>query len=794
MAARRTTTPRAHAADPGTDAAALTPRHAALLAAAVYAVATLILAYPLLGGQFLVNPSSDQYIAGYAFRAFGAQSIAAGQGIPLWNPYIFGGVPYVAGMAGDIFYPTALLRMLVPTDVAMSLAFVLHIFLAGIATYGFLRAYGLGFFPSLLGGLAYMLSGNIASFVSPGHDGKLYVSALLPVVLLLLVLGIREGRRWAWGVLALVIGLAVVSPHPQLLQYMLLASGSFALFLAYDSQLSRAVALRRLGLALLAVVLGAAMGAVQWLPVAQYAPFSPRAGGIAGYAAATSYSLPPEELLDFILPQFTGILDSYWGRNGIHLHSEYLGAVVLILAGAAIGTRRRRFGWFWLGALVVALLWALGGFTPFYRLVYAVVPGTKFFRAPSTILYLISFSTAVLAAIGTERLLARPCRTRYVGGWLAAGVALALLASVGFFTALANAVALPGREDLVQANSGAVIAGAWRTLLFVVIGAAVLIALARGKVGAAAAGWLLVAAVTADLWSIDRIYWQFSPPASVIYAADPTVTYLQRQTEPGRVLAIPLAQEMVPRDPTLTGDALMVNRIRTVLGYHGNQLARYDQLAGRASGYQNVLTPQFWRLMNVRYLLTNTQVPQLQQVVGPVKDAAGTTVYLYRLPGENPAAWLAPAIVKAPDDATLGTVLDPRFDPRRAAIFDTASAVAGVELAALPDTLAIPVTVSRYEPGRISVRLAAPAPAGSALLVAENYYPGWRATSNGKELPVARADYTLIGVALPVGARAVDLEFTAPSYERGKTISLVAVAAGALLALGGALVGRRAGG
>ena len=71
-------------------------------------------------GAFLVNELSDQYIVGYAFREFAAQSLRAGEGFPLWNPYQFGGMPYVAAMHGDVFYPTFLLRMLLPTDVAMT--------------------------------------------------------------------------------------------------------------------------------------------------------------------------------------------------------------------------------------------------------------------------------------------------------------------------------------------------------------------------------------------------------------------------------------------------------------------------------------------------------------------------------------------------------------------------------------------------------------------------------------------------------------------------------------------------
>ena len=308
-----------------TVAAPFAPRFALAWSALVYAVAAVSLGWPALAGKFLVNPASDQYKAGYAFREFAAHTLRTTGSFPQWDPYLFGGMPYVGAMHGDIFYPTFLLRMILPTDVAMTWSFILHVFLAGLFTYVLLRSLGFSFLSALVGGLAYMMGGPIAAYVSPGHDGKLYVSALLPLVLFLLVRGMRDGKKWTWGALSVTIGLAVLSPHPQLLQYLLLGSGAFALYLAFVSQdgvkLARPVALRRVGAAALAVALGFLMGAVQYLPVLQYVPWSPRSGGLGGYDGATQFSFPPEEMLNTYLPQFSGILQDYWGRNFIHLHS-----------------------------------------------------------------------------------------------------------------------------------------------------------------------------------------------------------------------------------------------------------------------------------------------------------------------------------------------------------------------------------------------------------------------------------------------------------------------------------------
>jgi hypothetical protein len=139
----------------------------------------------------------------------------------------------------------------------------------------------------------------------------------------------------------------------------------------------------------------------------------------------------------------------------------------------------------------------------------------------------------------------------------------------------------------------------------------------------------------------------------------------------------------------------------------------------------------------------------------------------------------------------LNTVLDPRFDVRRAALFDPESNVTAVSGSPLPPPSTTKVSVSRYEPGRISLALDTPAAQGSALLVAENYYPGWTATVNGQPAKLGRADLTLIGVELPTGARTVELTFDSAPYHTGKLITLGALALATLWWLAGLFAERR---
>ena len=182
---------------------------------------------------------------------------------------------------------------------------------------------------------------------------------------------------------------------------------------------------------------------------------------------------------------------------------------------------------------------------------------------------------------------------------------------------------------------------------------------------------------------------------------------------------------------------------------------------------------------------------QVKLLVGPIRNSTGSTAYLYRLPGNNPYAWVASAMTKAADGDVLAAVLDPRFDPLRFAAFDTAARFATPPVTAPPAPSSISASTAGYAPGHATIRLSAPASAGSALVVSENYFPGWTATVDGQPQPTYRADYNLIGVPLPTGARTIELSFHDAAVDQGSRITGVALLMALLALVGGVVMDRR---
>ncbi|HEY2806932.1 MAG TPA: hypothetical protein VGI92_13825, partial [Gemmatimonadales bacterium] len=99
------------------------PRYPLAAAAGLLAIGVVILCLPMLRGQFVSGTMSDQVWAGLPFRTFWSEEFHRAGHIPLWNPYIFGGLPFVGAMHGDIFYPTSFLRLIFRADTVLNIVF-----------------------------------------------------------------------------------------------------------------------------------------------------------------------------------------------------------------------------------------------------------------------------------------------------------------------------------------------------------------------------------------------------------------------------------------------------------------------------------------------------------------------------------------------------------------------------------------------------------------------------------------------------------------------------------------------
>lgn len=762
-------------------------RFPTLAAATSYSLVVALSFWPFWSGRSLLNPFSDMRPV-YPLRWFAAEYFKRFHDFPGWNPYILGGMPFLANVTnGDTFYPALVLRLLLPVDLGMTLGLMVHIVLAGVFTYLFLRAVGLDWGGAFVGGAAYMFTGQVLSLVTAGHDGKVIVSALLPLGFLFLYRAVTRGSWRSYLGFGLVVGLSLLSPHIQLTYYQLMADGFFWLFLVvWSGQRAPGHAWWHAALGFAGgLVVGVALDAIQLLPWLENIPLTARGAPgstSSGWVYATTYSMPPEELLNVVWPAFSGMLDRYAGRNFLKLHSEYLGVVPLMLASFAfLLAQRRRLAWFFVFLAGYGTLFALGGHTPFYRLPYTLLPMIKLTRAPGMIFVLVSFSVAVLAAFGTQAVLRREgLALGRVVGWLSLLGAGALLAAAGAWKGVMVSVArLAPSPDYVarhvqnvDLNYPTFTLDAFRGLALAILLGVLLLSYRRGKMVRAPWGLMLGGLVLFDLWSVERRQILFTPPASQLFAADGVVKALAAERGPFRVL--PFA----PQAGYYQDNYLMAHGIRSVLGQHGFELHRYDELLGGKNVWRNLLNLNIWRLLAVKYVVTEQPVqhPALALVgEGPVPSYEGPQVYLYRYLGHASYAMVVARALKARDEQVVPTLINERFDPRRLLLVPEDSPVGVDSLAALPNPVPVTVQATELRPGALRFQLDTPVPDSAYLFVSENYYPAWRARVDGRPAPVVRAQMSLMTVPLAPGARVVELEFKSSRYALGRGITLTTV-------------------
>jgi hypothetical protein len=761
------------------------PRFPTLVATGVCSLWIFILSLPMWAGKFLGTVVSDQYTAGYGYRHWAAEQVRATGKFPLWNPEIFGGLPFAGALHGDQFYPTAGLRLLLPTDVAMNLGFAVHYVLAGLFAYLFFRKVGMGWAGGILGGLAYQLTGVVASYVNPGHDGKLFVTALFPLALLGLWMGMRERRYEGFALLALAVGLGFLSPQLQMLYYMLVACGIFALYLAFGEPSGEAVQPRivLLAAALGAVILGAAIGAIQFSPFFAYLPYSPRAEGIGSWARATSYAIPWDHVPEFFFQRFVGEITTsgrtYWGSNSLKLHSEYLGLPVVALAVFGIaGSGYRRLKW-WLGGIAILfLLVALGGDTPFYRLWY-LMPFMGSVRAPGMALYIPAFVLALFAGFGLERLQRREGR-RHAIAWLAIGGSVVLLALAGVFGSVASALATGIQLD--NPNNPAVqMAGAAGDTIrrgAAVSGAALLVlgglafAVIDKKTRLTATILVIVGVVSADLWWNARTFWNYSDAADTLFAGDAVTEELQARPLPYRVLPFGVYQ----------GAILMAYDIPELLGHHANELDAFDKLVGRVGqglAFTRHVDPKIWELYAVNTVIVNRQsapdsLPGFTKTQDDVPTADGASVVVFERNEPVPYARLVAGALKLPQDQVVPTVLDSRFPVNRLVALDSTAHFDPPALTAVPDSVAASVSVTGWAPGEMRLQVTPAAPEDAFVVISENWYFQWQATVDGEPVRPVRGNGALLTIPVAAGAREIDLTYGRDAYRRGKGITLAA--------------------
>ena len=203
-------------------------RHVAPLALALAILATTVLfAWKLIfTGLVVIGYDTMTYM--YPYRAFAAEALRDGR-IPLWNPWIYFGVPFLSNLQSAVFYPLHVLFLVLPAPFAMNASVAVHFFLA--AWFAALAARGmadLDWWSAGIAGCLYGFSGFIGAQV--GHLNQLNAAVWLPLACLTLHYALRShSLRWAVAT-GVILAIQLLAGHAQESYMTVVAIGAYAVF------------------------------------------------------------------------------------------------------------------------------------------------------------------------------------------------------------------------------------------------------------------------------------------------------------------------------------------------------------------------------------------------------------------------------------------------------------------------------------------------------------------------------------------------------------------------------------
>lgn len=721
--------------------------------------------------------------------------------LPLWNPHLFGGVPFQAGAHGYL-YPGWWTGLILPAELDIKVGIWLHLSLAALGGAYFARGRVRSRWASALAGITFALSAFFAVHLFAGHRVMLATAAWLPWLAggLDRMLRGRGGRATAIA----SAGLMWLAAHYQMI---FISLGGVLLFFLLEALCGerswtgprwREAGRRLLRWGVLAMA-GALLAAVQVLPALRTASLSQRAEG--GPVFAASFSSAPANLWTYLIPDLFGNrFDaphigawSYWESLG------YVGLLPLglVLFACVVLPWRR-----WLPAALVmglALLVAQGAHTAFFRFYLMLVPGAELFRAPGRACLLVTWLAGWLAAMALDAWLGgRIGRARFAAG--VASVALLAAATgallpgldpadpAGLQAALTSpdSIGRLGPQGLAQLDvrGDTLVASlllATTTLLLLAAGNAP----RRGGLVAA----LLLALHAGDLFRFGQRFLVTAPAASFEIPAA-AVELVRREAGP--------AARIITEGPW--PDLPVPHGIGTPGGFDIFVDQRYARYLNRSqqrpldyffSRERNLIGSPLIRHLGVPFLLASQPLrngwndrfrdyPWFEPV-GRVDR-----VFVHRDLRPAPRATLVHRVELAIYELEAYRRMEsPDFDLRRVALLDAEPPAEFAQVEPAPPGARERASIVRYEPNRVEIEVQAATAA--VLVLSDVLQPGWRARVDGQPAPLVHANRVMRAVPVPPGSHRVVMTYLPRTFVLGALVSAIALAS----LLGLQLRGRR---
>ena len=736
------------------------------IAAAALLVLWALLCWPWFVGGLVIPWDAKNHF--YPQLRFLAAALHDGQSVA-WAPYVYSGHPQLADPQSLIFSPTMLVLALLdsaPSLGRMDAAILAAVLPGCLGILLIFRRRGWRIEGGLIAALAYAFGGAAAARLQ--HPSMIFSYGLLPLALWLLM-RMLERRSWPGAVWFGIAAATMVIGRDQVAFLGCFVLAGYVIFAWLEAPGRRAYLRSRAVPIVVAVIVGAAILAIPLLLTLEMAAMSNRP--TIAYDIAAAGSLTPWSLLTIAIPDYFGTLggtDDYWGPGAFAWgaydnHTDrainylYIGALPALLcvwhgiAGRRLAAREIRF---FVIVFAVAVIYALGHYTPIFRALFEI-PGVSLYRRPADAVFLAGFGLAMMGGYLVHRLLAEgpPALSR------AAAVALA----VGTVVVLVTALVFAAAHDRLGTSARA---SGWALAFLLVSLGAVLLA-ARWRHRPMVIAGVLAVVLAADLArhnagtpfnARDRAeYAELDPAKPNALIADLEKRLAADRASRFRVEIVGLGGPWQ--------NAPLAYGIEATLGYNPLRWADYEKATGAGEGShmtRRVFTPLFpgYRsamadLLGMRYIATGVPIETLDPALksGDLNFVARIgNAYVYENPRALPRVRFATEIAVADSQRLIETGAWPA-DPRVVAVLDRQPP----EWRAVPpgaaDGKAATVAIAIYRHDQVVIDVTAAAP--GMLVLHDLFHPAWRASLDGEPVAVYRANVLFRAVFVPAGRHTV---------------------------------------
>lgn len=780
---------------------------------------------PLLSGKYISQPDIIHYKGG-AHELEEYRSIHGED--TYWSNSMFGGMPTYqmgANYPSDIIKSIDRLLRTFPTP-----ASYLFLLLSGFYLLGMVWLKNWKY--ALLGSIMFSFSTYFFIIIGAGHNAKIHTIAYFAPFIAGVYLLYQKKYVTGFILTTLFLSLQIAANHPQMTYYLFLALGIFGLIELIHSFKTKT--LKTFGISsgffLLAILLALGMNSTRLLSTYEYSKettrgnseltisknnVSPNQGLDTDYITHWSYGIL--ETANLFVPNFMGggnnekgfktsnlesslqenirsqeeytqfqraFNGSYWGEQPGTVGPAYQGSVVIFLAFLALFYYKGRYKWWLVAATVLSFFLAWGkNFGIFTDFMIQYFPLYNKFRAVSSALVIAEFTIPLLALLGTysyfmDESLTQVYKTKIL--YISSGfilVILLLLYVLGlqifsFHTSLeGNAIKSEILEAIRKDRFALFQSDILRTFFFVLV-CSVLLWAAQIKSFKSSYAVLAIAALSlVDLWGVDKRYLNDDNFVDKQFYKNPFPTQVtesqleKAETDPTLARIVNAAPINHALDIIKQNDHAHYRVFNLLLspfnetntsyfhqsigGYHGAKLRRYQDLIDFY--LSDSLNLPILDMLNTKYIIT------ADSIIRPIPN-----------PNNNGNAWFVSEIVFA-NNADEELLALGKIDNKRKAVINS-KYKKDLTIQSSSDSLSS-IELKEYLPNNLTY--VSNSKEEKLGVFSEIYYPhGWKASIDGKEVPIYRADYTLRALKIPAGKHTINFSFNPPVIQKGKYITL----------------------